>query len=251
MTLLLRCSCGKLHGEVDPDKVAARAVCYCKDCQAFARFLGREREVLDDAGGTEVAAALPGAVRFTGGAEHLLCMSLSPKGLYRWYAGCCNTPIGNTPREASTPYVGLIRACLDAPPETLNRKLGRSRILVQTGSALAPVKPTLLRTAWAGAKIAGMILRARLTGAYRNNPFFLPGTTTPLRAPRVLSADERAALRRGSRSSSASRASRWRPAPAGAAPRSGCAGSAPATPRSSSTASACRPDSTSTRCRPS
>lgn len=196
MNLKLRCACGKLQGEVDPGRVAARAVCYCHDCQAFARFLGREAEVLDGAGGTEVAAALPGAVRFTSGIEHLGCMSLSPRGLYRWYATCCNTPVGNTPRAATMPYVGLVRACLDAPPETLDRQLGRSRIMVQTRSARAPVQSTPLGTAWAGAKIGSMILRARLTGSYRDNPFFLPGLEAPLRQPRVLTLEERAALAR-------------------------------------------------------
>ncbi|MFC5460946.1 DUF6151 family protein [Massilia niabensis] len=199
MTIELRCRCGKLQGEVDAAGVAARAVCYCKDCQAFARFLEREggkADVLDAAGGTEVAATLPGAVRFTSGLEHLGCMSLSPRGLYRWYATCCRTPIGNTPRDRKTPYVGLVRACLDAPPETLDRQLGRSRIVVETGSALAPVKPTPVRTAWAVVKIGTSILRARIGGGYRNNPFFLSDGSAPLRQPRVLTLDERAALTR-------------------------------------------------------
>ena len=196
MAVRLRCRCGKLQGEVDPRGVAARAVCYCKDCQAFARFLGREADVLDAAGGTEVAASLPSAVRFTSGLEHLGCMSLSPRGLYRWYATCCNTPIGNTPREPTTPYVGLVRACLDAPDETLARQFGRSRIVVQTRSALAPVKSTPLRTVWAVAKIGGKLLRARLGGGYRDNPFFQPGGSAPLRQPRVLTREERAALTR-------------------------------------------------------
>ena len=196
MALPLRCDCGKLQGEVDPGGVAARAVCYCRDCQAFARFLGREADVLDAAGGTEVAATLPSAVRFTSGLAHLGCMSLGPRGLYRWSATCCRTPIGNTPRELTTPYVGLVRACLDVPDETLARQLGRSPIRVQTGTALAPVKPTLLRTAWAVARIGGKLLGARLGGGYRDNPFFQPGASAPLREPRVLTREERAALTR-------------------------------------------------------
>ena len=199
MSIRLRCQCGKLQGELDPGGVAARAICHCKDCQAFARFLEREggaTGVLDAAGGTEVAAATPGAVRFTGGLEHLGCMSLSPRGLYRWYATCCRTPIGNTPRDPKTSYVGLVRACLDAPAETLDRQLGRSRILVETGSALAPVKPTPVRTAWAVVRIGSMIVRARLGGGYRDNPFFLPDGSAPLRQPRVLTLEERAALTR-------------------------------------------------------
>ena len=196
MSIRLRCQCGKLQGELDPGGVAARAICYCRDCQAFARFLGREKDVLDAAGGTEVAAAFPGAVRFTSGLEHLGCMSLSPRGLYRWYATCCRTPIGNTPRDAKTPYVGLVRACLDAPAETLDRELGRSHIVVQTGTALAPVKSTPVRTAFAVVRIGTMLLRARLGGGYRHNPFFLAGSSAPLREPQVLTLEERAALTR-------------------------------------------------------
>ncbi|MGH8856217.1 MAG: DUF6151 family protein, partial [Telluria sp.] len=115
MTIALRCRCGKVRGQVDPSGVAARAVCYCKDCQAFGRFLGGG--VLDAAGGTEVEATLPAAVRFEAGMEHLACMSLSPKGLYRWYAACCRTPIGNTPRDPRTAYVGLVRACVQGTDE--------------------------------------------------------------------------------------------------------------------------------------
>ena len=199
MAIPLRCRCGKLQGELDPTGVAARAVCYCKDCQAFARFLAREggpSDVLDAAGGTEVAASLPGAVRFTGGLEHLGCMSLSPRGLYRWYATCCGTPVGNTPRDPKTAYVGLVRACLAAPAETLDRELGASHIAVETASALSPVQSTPARTAWAVVKIGTMILRARFGGGYRANPFFLPGSRSPLRQPRVLTRDERTALSR-------------------------------------------------------
>ena len=199
MSVPLRCRCGKLQGELDPAGVAARAVCYCKDCQAFARFLEREGgapDVLEDAGGTEVAASLPGAVHLTGGLEHLACMSLSPRGLYRWYASCCGTPVGNTPRDPKTAYVGMVRACLAAPAATLDRELGASHVVVETGSALSPVQSTPARTAWAVVKIGTMILRARLGGGYRANPFFRPASNEPLRQPRVLTRDERAALSR-------------------------------------------------------
>lgn len=134
-TIALRCRCGKLRGRVDGKRVAARAVCYCKDCQAYGHFLGTG--VLDPAGGTEVAATLPAAVRFDEGGEQLACMSLGPNGIYRWYARCCRTPIGNTPRDPRTAYVGLVRACLDAPDEQLARALGPLRCRVRTQSAAA------------------------------------------------------------------------------------------------------------------
>ena len=193
MSLRLRCRCGKLQGEVDAGRVAARAVCYCKDCQAFARHLGAEDAVLDASGGTEVEATLPAAVRFTDGIEHLACMSLSPKGIYRWYASCCNTPVGNTPRNPAVPYVGLVRTCLDAPPETLDRQLGRARMTANRGSACGPTSATPVATLLGVAKIGGALVKARLSGSYRDNPFF-DATGVPIRSPRVLTKEERAAV---------------------------------------------------------
>ena len=195
MTLKLRCRCGQLRGQLDTRRVAARAVCYCKDCQAYGHFLGSG--VLDAAGGTEVAATLPAAIRFEAGLEHLACMSLSPQGIYRWYAGCCRTPIGNTPRDRHVAYVGLVRACLDAPDEALDRELGASRCRVNTKSAATPVASSGLSTAWAVCKIGTMIAKARLTGGYRDNPFFEGQAGEPVKPVQVLSLEERKALTPG------------------------------------------------------
>ena len=195
MSLQLRCRCGKLQGEVETRRVAARAICYCKDCQAFARFLGDEKALLDPSGGTEVEATLPAGLRFTAGLEHLACMSLSPQGIYRWYASCCNTPVGNTPRNAAMPYVGLMRVCLAATPDTLDRELGRVRMTANRGSAYGPTSATPVATMVGVAKIGGALVRSRLTGSWRDNPFF-DASGAPVRAPRVLTREERAAFTR-------------------------------------------------------
>lgn len=194
MNIRIRCHCGKLQGELDTAAVAARAKCYCTDCRAFARFLGNEIEILDGAGGTEVAAALPSGLRFTQGLDQLACMSLSPKGLYRWYASCCRTPIGNTPRDPKLPYVGVIRACLDASPAELDAALGREHIATNTKTAYRKVAATPGATAWAVLKIGGMIVKARLSGSYRNNPFFVAGSADPVRTPEVISREQREKL---------------------------------------------------------
>jgi len=195
MTIGLRCRCGKLRGELDATRIAARAICYCKDCQAFARFLKADDVVLDTSGGTEVEAALPAALRLSAGLEHLACMSLGPRGLYRWYASCCNTPIGNTPRDRKASYVGLVRLCLDATPAQLDRQLGRGHITSSRGSAHGPTTATPLATALAVARVGAMLAKARLTGGYRDNPFF-DASGAPVRAPRVLTLEERSALTR-------------------------------------------------------
>ncbi len=195
MSLQLRCRCGKLQGEVETRRVAARAICYCKDCQAFARFLEPDGSLLDASGGTEVEATLPAGVRFTAGLEHLACMSLSPQGIYRWYAACCNTPVGNTPRNAAMPYVGLMRVCVAGTPDTLDRELGRARMTANRGSAYGATVATPVATVVGLAKIGGALVGSRLTGSWRDNPFF-DSAGSLVRAPRVLTREERAAVTR-------------------------------------------------------
>jgi len=186
----LACSCGKLKGEIAASAHAVRAVCYCKDCRAYAHALGTPG-IGDSLGGTEVVATLPKHVRFTAGLENLACMSLSERGLLRWYASCCNTPIGNTPRDPKVPYVGLVHSCLDKTSPSIDESFGKQRIVVNTKSAKGKVRTTPVSTT---VKVAGLMSRAlaaRLTGSYADNPFFLRGTRTPIRTPRVLSNAER------------------------------------------------------------
>jgi hypothetical protein len=45
-----------------------RFVCYCTNCQAFARFLERP-DVLDDAGGTDIVHMPAACVTLTAGAD--------------------------------------------------------------------------------------------------------------------------------------------------------------------------------------
>jgi len=55
----LQCRCGTIKGWVGDTQSANRVVCYCRDCQAFARFLGQGSETLDAQGGSDVIQTLP------------------------------------------------------------------------------------------------------------------------------------------------------------------------------------------------
>jgi hypothetical protein len=188
----LHCRCGTLRGYISHPRKANRAVCYCKDCQAYAHVLGRSGDVLDEMGGTDVIATLAKYVAFTQGIEALACLSLSPNGLLRWYANCCDTPVGNTPRNAKVSYVGLVHTCLEDPSTTLESSFGPVRMRVNTQSARGKPNSTPIRTAACVVRLATSLLRARLDGGYKATPFFLPERGTPVAPPRVLTADERA-----------------------------------------------------------
>lgn len=191
----LRCRCGTLRGLVHRPETARRAICHCRDCQAAARFLGEPARTLDAQGGTDIAAILPADLAFSAGTEAIACFSLSPAGLLRWYAGCCRTPLANTPRNPQVAYVGLLHDVLDTPPADLDASFGPPRVRVHTESATGSV-PGSSRLAGAATMLhlTRRLLVARLGGGWRGNPFFPDGTARPLREPQVLSREQRSAL---------------------------------------------------------
>lgn len=190
----LQCQCGTLRGHVSHAESVCRGVCYCKDCQAYAHFLGKADEMLDEMGGSDVVATLPQYVSFTQGLEKLSCMSLSDKGMLRWYASCCNTPIGNTPRDFKVSHVGLLHNCLRDPPAGLDSAFGPVRMRVGMKSAKGTPKAMAASTTLAILRFMARLIGARLDGSYKNTPFFDPETGIPRVAPRVLTPDERARL---------------------------------------------------------
>lgn len=192
MKLPLQCRCGTVRGELDTGRAYLRVTCYCKDCRAFAMYLGVPG-VTDARGGVDIVAAAPAAVRFTAGTEQIACMSLSPKGLLRWYAACCRTPLASTPRDAKLPYVGLVSACFDAAPAAVDAALGpRDRVTLNTQSATAPVRATPLAFVLGILRIFAGIVGARLR-CERASAFF-DADGHPLREPEVISREQRTAL---------------------------------------------------------
>ena len=142
-TVSLRCRCGTLRGRATgiSSTAGSRAVCYCDDCQIYALHLGRP-DVLDDRGGTDACILAPAQVTLSEGAEQVRGLRLSPKGLYRWYAGCCNTPLGNTmgPR---LPVLIALHSCMDHAADGGSREadLGEPQVRMWARFAKGGVPP--------------------------------------------------------------------------------------------------------------
>jgi uncharacterized protein DUF6151 len=168
----IRCRCGMLQGELHVTPAASHAVCYCSDCQTYAHVLGRAGDVLDSLGGTDVIATLPCNVRFTAGADKLVCLSLSPRGALRWYATCCKTPVANTPRNFRVPYAGVIRSCLEGAGSSVEQTFGPVKMRVNTASVKGRVSTMPVSTLAATVKFLSWLIPARLNGGYRQTPFF-------------------------------------------------------------------------------
>jgi hypothetical protein len=185
-----------LTGEVDEPAKGCRGICYCRDCQAYAHALGNASAVLDPLGGTDVVATLPKRVRIATGADALACLSLTDRGMLRWYASCCRTPIANTMSDFRFPYAGLVHSCLGSP-DAIEAAFGPVRMRVNTKSARAGnPKPMPLSQAATLARLLPSVLFARLDGSYRTTPFFTRDGR-PRAERRVLTPDELAAARTG------------------------------------------------------
>lgn len=192
----LHCRCGEVHGRVvnaAPDTVN-HMVCYCDDCQAYLHHLGRV-DLLDARGGTDIVQVAPASLSFDRGADRIVGLRLTPKGLYRWYASCCKTPLGNTLGPA-LPFVGIVAQAFDAGEQRASDLFGKPIAAARGQYAIGGLPD--------GLKEAGVLLIARtlrlmlgwrLRGQSWPHPYFDRETRKPSRPVSILSSAEREALR--------------------------------------------------------
>lgn len=195
--LPLRCRCGALRGValgVTPGS-GNHVVCTCEDCQAYLHFLGRA-DVLDVRGGTRIFQLTPAQLRITEGADRLACVRLTEKGVLRWYAECCRTPVANSSSRARLPFAGILHTILDPALDARTRDAALGPVLATVfphlaiggllpGESARPPARLILRS-------IALIARAALRGAHRPSPFFDPGTGRPVVTPKLLTESERA-----------------------------------------------------------
>ena len=188
----LRCRCGEIQGRVKnaTPRTVNRIVCYCDDCQAYLHYLGRT-DLLDAQGGTDIVQVAPAALAFHQGAERIVGLRLTPKGLYRWYASCCKTPLGNTVSPA-IPFVGIVAQAFERADDVVGTPIGA--ILGQYAIGTPPegsakLSPRLM------ARALRMVVGWKLSGQTWPHPFFDRATRAPSRPLTTLSRSEREALR--------------------------------------------------------
>lgn len=190
------CRCGQVTGETTgvTARTVNRVVCYCADCQAFAHHLGRA-DLLDAHGGSDIVQMAPAMLRFSGGLDRIAGVRLTPKGLYRWYATCCATPLGNTVGP-KLPFVGIevhTFAFGDATADAVVGPVaGRVHGEAATGRTPAGSQGVAVRLL---ARISRLVVGWRLSGKAWPNPFFDRATRQPLYPVTVLSPEQREALR--------------------------------------------------------
>jgi hypothetical protein len=191
----LRCRCGEVTGranDASPSTVN-RVVCYCSDCQAFARYLGRA-DLLDAQGGSDIVQVAPASLRLHSGTERIVALRFTEKGLYRFYADCCKTPFGNLVGTA-IPFIGIVVQAFEGDARRRDELLGKPTGAIHGQDAIgtAPpgsrkVRPRLVL------RVVRLVLGWRLSGRAWPHPYFDRETGAPKYPVKIVSRAERDAL---------------------------------------------------------
>lgn len=179
----LTCDCGGFEAtlsEIDPNH-GAHLRCHCADCRAFVRVLIPEAQPRN---GLHLFQTDPDKIEILKGLDHLECLTLSPRGLLRWYASCCKTPMFNTPRSAKVPMVSVVTDNAKDPglfgPVICDAFVKTSGGRVKT-TGLAKLIARFLRR----------FISSRVSGRWQSTPFFLMPKNLPIDKPYVISKDQK------------------------------------------------------------
>jgi len=189
--ITLTCDCGKLQLAIAARPAPPqgnRVICHCNSCRAFAHVLGRS-DILDAGDGSDILQIRCDRLSITRGAEHIAALRLSPKGLARWYAACCTTPLGNTGPSPAYPFFGALTHGI-ADKDALGPV--KARVNIPKGKTLPEgLPPTHGSTLGVFLSIGRIMFGGWLKGAQKRHPLFPDGA--PLVEPRVISLEEKAA----------------------------------------------------------
>lgn len=187
-TVKLACNCGEVAGALTIVKGDSFHVkCLCCDCQNFAAQLGQEDKILDKHGGTALFQTYPAYMTITKGAENVVCLRLTPKGLLRHYTSCCHTPIGNMMAGPKTPFIGIPVAFMRfETDEEKDNRLGP--VLMKAFAKYAKNgKPDGAHDRFPLSflpKILGFMAKGFLQQKYAPSPYFKDGK--PVTEPKIL-----------------------------------------------------------------
>ncbi len=193
--LAFQCQCGAIQGAVQESAppTGRRLVCHCNDCQAFAHYLGREKQMLDDHAGTHVYQMDSSKFEIAKGQDKLACVTVTGGPLLRWYCTDCRTPIANTLSSTRFAFLSLILSGFDAGQT--DRILGPDVEHVAIASGVGDLGK--VKTASMPGMLWNLLVRtikARLHPELRKSPLFDHDTGKPLAMPIKLETAERLAI---------------------------------------------------------
>lgn len=133
----------------------------------------------------------PSMLSFDRGTERIAGIRLTDKGLYRWFATCCQTPLGNT--APGVPFVGMHRRSF---PNDADVQLGPPRAAILGKFAIGRNPGSgILATGQMLAHVARLLIEWKLRGQGWPHPFFERDSGLARYPVTTLTTSEREALR--------------------------------------------------------
>ena len=170
------CRCGTVTGtlqDVRPSE-GTHVICHCNACARAMALSGLGDEAQD---GVDLWQTTPDRIEIATGADHLVPVRLSPKGLFRWTAKCCDTPMFNTFSGPGLPFTGVLtRNLADLAP--LGPVIAHGFV---TGPDGKQRHQHGHRVVW---RLLKRTVVAKLSGRGRKTPFF-QADGTPITAPEL------------------------------------------------------------------
>jgi hypothetical protein len=174
------CDCGAIRGVVaGGTRAGLHLRCHCVDCRVANRWFGLD-------GPADVFQTMPDKVSITDGAGQLALLRLGPRGLMRWYAGCCRVPLFNTLARPTLPFAALHVGRLADPARA--GKLRGENHRPRPGRDRPETIPAIVF--W---QLLFTMAATRLSGGWKRTPFF-DADGAPVAAAKVLDKAERQAL---------------------------------------------------------
>lgn len=192
--IALGCECGKVKGILEniDSKSDLRVVCYCLDCQQFAKTLHKTHKTLDAYGGSDIYQTHWKDIKITQGADQLRCLKVKPKGIIRWYTACCETPIGNT-IGVKVPFIGVISSFMGNGTQR-EEILGPVRGYFYKKRATQSLPESIQKTSEIGlvVRVLGNLVKWKFTGKTHPNSFFNE-QGKPVTKPKILDTNKESA----------------------------------------------------------
>ncbi|MDO6733718.1 DUF6151 family protein [Octadecabacter sp. 1_MG-2023] len=180
------CSCGAVRGvlrDIRP-RSGGHLRCYCADCRQAAVWAG---DVTPTPNGIHYYQTTPDRIDFATGLASLRVFKWKKGRLLRWYAPCCGSPMFNTLDSPKWAFASINTERFSTPDA-----LGPA-----VAFAFKPMPNGKSKTKGFVGFIAGFARRtiwARISGAWRNTPFF-DATGETITSIKQLTAQERARVR--------------------------------------------------------
>lgn len=178
------CSCGKITGCLRGAAPSAgvHLECFCKDCRAAELYCGQP-----DMPSAALFQTSPERIVIHQGVDQLAVFSFGEKNLLRWHAACCGATMFNTLRNPKMAF-----ASMQVPRLADKDALGPVRT-----KAFMPATQGKPRHQGMARFVYAMLSRtiaARLSGSWKQTPFFDMKTLQPVADVKVVPKEERAQI---------------------------------------------------------